>query len=501
MTDDRASTLAVESAVLRRLLVVVALVAFAASLVGLWARATHGARLTADEPQYLLSATSLWDDGDLDISNQLAQRAYEPYHEITVDEQTVPLDESGRRVSPHDPLLPVLLAVPMRLGGWIAAKLTLAFLGALTAAFTLWVAVRRFDVPARTAALVTCVCAVGVPLAPYGVQVYPEVPAALVVLGVLALATAPHQRGVHLAAGVAGLTALPWLSSKYVPAAAVLGVGMLLARRRAGLAVWPLVASGVVAAITYAWGHQQIFGGWTAYAAGDHFADTGELSVVGTQISPIGRTRRIVGLLVDRTFGIAAWAPVWFALPAALGALARRRPPGAVLLLATLGAGWATATFVALTMHGWWFPGRQIVHVLPLGVVALAWGVDALAASAARLARWAHLTVVALGLWGLSTWVWLAVESSTGRRTLVVDLGETAAPTYRVIAVVLPDGQRAAAGDEVLLAGWAVVLVASAAMAWRCSAQAQGSDAGRSDGPSASASSSAAGTAGLNRKP
>ena len=36
-----------------------------------------------------------------------------------------------------------------------------------------------------------------------------------------------------------------------------------------------------------------------------------------------------------------------------------------------LAAGWATATWVALTMHGYWWPGRQLVAVLPLGVIAV----------------------------------------------------------------------------------------------------------------------------------
>ena len=31
------------------------------------------------------------------------------------------------------------------------------------------------------------------------------------------------------------------------------------------------------------------------------------------------------------------------------------------------------ATFVALTMQGWWFPGRQLVVVLPAAVLAIAW--------------------------------------------------------------------------------------------------------------------------------
>ena len=68
------------------------------------------------------------------------------------------------------------------------------------------------------------------------------------------------------------------------------------------------------------------YGGWTVYATGDHFAETGEFSVVGTEVDLLGRARRLVGLLVDRDFGLAAWSPVWLLAPFGLGLLVRERP-------------------------------------------------------------------------------------------------------------------------------------------------------------------------------
>ena len=49
----------------RRLLLVVFVVAAAWAGVAAPSHATYGARLTADEPQYVLSAISLAEDGDL----------------------------------------------------------------------------------------------------------------------------------------------------------------------------------------------------------------------------------------------------------------------------------------------------------------------------------------------------------------------------------------------------------------------------------------------------
>ncbi len=103
-----------------------ALLAAAWACVALPARATYGARTTADEPQYLLSALSLWEDGDLDIADELAAERWRDFHEAQLPVQTEPLEPTAGGVSPHDPLLPVLLAVPVGLAGWAGAKATLA---------------------------------------------------------------------------------------------------------------------------------------------------------------------------------------------------------------------------------------------------------------------------------------------------------------------------------------------------------------------------------------
>ena len=74
-------------------------------------------------------------------------------------------------------------------------------------------------------------------------------------------------------------------------------------------------------------------------------------------------------------------------------------------------------------------PARR---VLPTVVIATAWFV-----ARVRYAVWA---VVALGAVGILNWMWLVVEASTGRRTLVVDFMQTANPIYR--GVVCPVAER-----------------------------------------------------------
>jgi hypothetical protein len=438
----------------------VGLLAGLAAAAGIAVGATHGTRTTADEPQYLLTAISLAEDHDLDIADELAGGRWRPFHALPLPEQTDPL-AGGRRLSPHDPLLPLLLALPVAAGGWVGAKLAMAVLAGLLAALLVWTAVRRFGVPLPAATLAAAVFALSPPLAVYGSQVYPELPAALVVLVAVAALSDPGApgRGATLAAGAA-VVALPWLAVKYVPVAAALALvaGWRLdrgGRRRRALALaGALVAAGVAYAVLHRWW----YGGWTPYAAGDHFIG-GELTAVGADPDYLGRGRRLLGLLVDRGFGLAAWQPAWLLAVPALAVLAGRRPRGWAAVAAPLAAGWLVATFVALTMHGWWFPGRQVVVVLPLAALAVAWW----AGPEPRRRR----LLAGAGAAGVLAYAWLVVEGAGGRITWAVDFAATANPLYRLWRPALPDYLSMTWWTWTLHAAWLVALAAWAVAAAR----------------------------------
>ena len=409
-------------------------------LPGIGVRATYGGRVAVDEPQYLLSATSLWEDLDLDISDELADERWRTYHEADLPRQTKVL-EGGREVSPHDPLLPLVLAAPMGVAGWVGAKVMMAALAGLLAAAMLWVAVRRLAVPLPRAAAAVACFSLAAPLTVYGTQVYPELPGALVLTIGVGAALGSSRRSA-IAVGLA-VVALPWLSVKYSPVAAVLAALALwrMPRHRVALVAW-FVASGVAFAV----GHHLIYGGLTPYAAGDHFTG-GEATVAGTDPDWLGRSRRLLALLVDRDYGLVAWQPAWLLAIPAVGAGARRRSP----LLAILLAGWLTATFVALTMHGFWWPGRQVVVVLPMLVLLVA--------------QWAPTRLVVAGIvTGGALWWWLVLGDSTFvvhwrthswlRPLLVPRNHDAGLAVWTALAVgLLALGWRSVGGDEDALAG------------------------------------------------
>jgi hypothetical protein len=421
--------------------------------------ATYNNRTTADEPQYLLTARSIWEDGSLDVSDEIREENFQDFHQTRLNQQTEAFDD-GREISPHDPLLPLVLAVPMGLGGPAGAKGTLSVLAGVVASAIVWVAVRRLAVPVATAGIVAAAFGVAAPLSAYGSQVYPELPAALAVTGAIGALTGQLRRG-GLALLAVCVVALPWLSVKYVAVAAVLALLGALALVRQGRARTLLVLAGVlvVSGVVYAIAHRVLYGGWTVYAAGDHFVESGEAGVIGFHPDYWGRSRRLVGLMVDRSFGLAAWAPLYLLVIPAIGALARRRPPHWMVLGLPLLAGWLMATFVALTMHGYWWPGRQMVVVLPAAVLIVAWWAG----------RWppARWLVVGGGALAALFWGWVVVEVLAEHRRLIIDFDDTTNPVYQLWRAFLPEGRSVSARHQLVTAAWGVAFVLLGWLGWR----------------------------------
>ena len=423
-----------------------------------WARAANNARTTADEPQYLMTALSLAEDHNLDVSDERAAGRYRDWHEAGLPLQEA-TQSDGSRVSPHDPLLPALLALPVKLGGWLGAKLALSVLAGALAATTVWVAVARFGVPVGTAVVTVVAFSASAPLAVYATQVYPEIAAALAVTVAIGAITGPLSRRGWFALGAA-VIALPWLSIKYAPVAATLAaLGLARAwrdgRRRELVAFATALGAG---AVLFVIAHLSWYGGLTPYASGSHFA-TGELRVMGVAPNYVGRSARLVGLLTDRSFGLAAWQPAYVLAVPAFAALLRLRPRGWSELALPFGAGFLNASFVAMTMHGWWFPGRQVVVVLPASVIAVAWAVERL--------RVASRALVVAAAAGVSVYAWLVAQALLAHLRTVVSFETLAHPLWRAWRLLLPDYRALTLTDRALHGVWIVVLASLASWGWR----------------------------------
>ena len=70
-------------------MLLIAIGTFLIAISAINARATYGAKISVDEPQYLLTALSIAEDQDLDISDELEEQRYLPFHEILLNVKSI----------------------------------------------------------------------------------------------------------------------------------------------------------------------------------------------------------------------------------------------------------------------------------------------------------------------------------------------------------------------------------------------------------------------------
>jgi len=361
------------------------LLLFAAYSATLGLNAFGASDYGGDEPHYLLAAESIIEDGDVDVLDEYAERAYTDFYpyELRRHGRTT----EGRLNEPHGIGFPLLIAPAYAIAGANGVELLLAAIAALALALAYRLALRVAPDPwALGAAL-----AVGLspPFLGYGSAVYPELTAGAALAGAALLALRLRQRVVRpdAFACFALLGALPWLGTKFVPAGMVIGavaVRVLWRAPRRTLAVAAVELSLFSVALYVAF-NEALYGGPTPYAAdvpGEGATDAG---------SPGGyleRSYRLVALFLDRDYGLLRWAPVfvlafaglWWLWHSHRERLAQAVPAvrdiefAAALCAAALGAQLVVAAFVAPTMFGFWFPPRHLLAGLPLAAPLVAIG-------------------------------------------------------------------------------------------------------------------------------
>jgi hypothetical protein len=255
--------------------------------------------------------------------------------------------------------------------GQLAVILFWQFLGAL---LVLEMYLCAGDVAGRAAALVTAFsAALIVPLLFYTFQIYPELPAAFLLLYAfrkLVLDSHPTAAGAF-AAGTA-LAALPWLHQKYSVVALVLGlvgVSRFFHRRVGRFALEP----GKLALLSL----PLLFSAYSIFLY--NHALTGSLSptatfnaVARTSFAPEGLPRGFLGLLFDRENGLFVFAPFYVLALVGLPALSDRHSRLAKPLLLIV-----VSYLVVIASFPYWpgavsTMGRYISSILPLLVLPIA---------------------------------------------------------------------------------------------------------------------------------
>ena len=408
-----------------------------------------------DEPHFLLTAESLVEDGDIDLNNQYAARAYDGFYPYDLDKHGE--ETQGRLHEPHGLGFPVLIAPAYALGGAKGVEIFLAAIAALTVALAYRLTLRVVPDPwALGAAL-----AVGLspPFLAYGTAVYPELTAGAALAGaaLLALRLDDRPSGRDAFGCFALLGMLPWIGAKFIPAGLVIGyfaARALWRVRRRTLAIGA-VESSLFSLALYVGLNEALYGGPTPYAA-----DVGEETATDASFPGgyLERAYRLVALFIDRDYGLLRWAPVfvlafgglWLLWRSHRDRLARAVPAlrqielAAGLCAGALAAQLVVAAFLAPTMFGFWFPPRHPLAALPLAIPLVGWGLR----RAPRLGS--ALTVLTL-----AGSVWLYVDMRSGGE-LVTDRPDAPfGPLVELFPLFGPDG-----GWPYWLAGGIAVAIA-----------------------------------------
>lgn len=421
-------------------------------------RASRGASITGDEPFYLLTTQSLLADGDLDLRNQYETRSYRSFFDHADDlwYQSSPTPD-GRLLSPHNPGLSVLMIPGFALAGLSGAQIQLMLMAAATMALAFVLADR---LTGRRAACWLVALNVGLTATAfiYSTEIYPEFPAALALIAGLLIAIHSRQPGWRAALFLAiAMTALCWLGAKYVALALPVSAYFLLRSDRSGRIA--LAGLGSLSAALFIWFHLHIFGGLTPYGVNVVYANWNTTQILGGHVEFSERYYRLWGLFLDRRFGLGHWAPLLLAAVPALALLAVRTWEKRLVLLLIL-IQLLIATFVAITMMGWWFPGRTMLTALPLFVAPLALLIE-------RSSTAMRVVIALLGICTLVFTAGLAHAGHVGEITIAVDPFDMTFVPFQAVAGLFPLYTWWTAETwQLTYAWWATFVVAAAATLW-----------------------------------
>jgi hypothetical protein len=415
----------------------------AAAYLAIGLHYTSRLQATGDEPEYLLMAQSLWRDGDLELSNNFAERQFLEYVPGMPREPYGTWRADGRPFPTRSPGLPTALAPVYALAGRSGCVVLLALAAAAFGVQVRALALLLGGEP--RVALLAWLAASGPPALFYSFHAYPEILGGLAVAASLRLLLLPSPGPKAAAAAAFAAATLPWLHTRLLPVAAALGLIALARLRGRALAAF----LGVVAAMA---------AGFAAY----HVSIFGAASPLGPYGGKLPRgVRRAIplhatgGMLLDRGFGLLTYAPVFLLALAGIPDLLRRGRGALPWLVLGLGVV-LPVIFWRLWFGGFCPPARFLVPAVP--VLASLVALRLSAAPGRGMARWTPV-LLALGFaWALlltaepsTTWLLNVKEHPPLVWTWLTD------PDWA--ARYLPNYTSLERGDERVAMSWAAALV------------------------------------------
>ena len=348
----------------------------------------EGNSFTGDEPHYLLIAHSLLKDGDLDLTNNYAEKDYLAYMPagVTLDPHIVPGAKPGSLYSFHSPGTAFYLLPFYALGGLfgpgglaLVIRFGMSLIGALFG-LQLFLFARKEWGRESLAFWIWFLVSFSTPVYFYSIHVYPELFVGLFALTIFRLFR--HQRPLStaklLACGLL-LSFFLWFHAlKYLFLLAPFGlycVWVLVRERRnakslASFLLFPLAITGLYFAI-----QKVLYGSFSLSTVSWRGSlGTGEslsyLKWLLTGIPFRARWETLVNYFLDQRDGLLLYAPIFFF--AFLGAveMARRRLKG-LLVLAFLAGPYVFVSAFLTQRAGYTPQARPLVSVIWALVVPL----------------------------------------------------------------------------------------------------------------------------------
>src|SRR4051794_22198228 len=264
----------------------------------------HATTPRVPEAHRLLVADSLVADGDIDLRDQYAARAWQDWYPGTLRPAAAPTD--GRLVEPVGLGYALLTAPAYAVAGPAGVRVWSLLIAAL--AFCLAAALGRTLVPEPWPTRAALVVGLSPPALGAATAVAPAMAGAACLAGAALLALrvrrAPRRATAFWAAAL--VAALPWLATELIAPAAVVAVAVArwLRRRQRGVAGFLALEVALTSAVVYITVNDRLFGGLTP-----HDVAPGGATGASGVLDHLARAPRLATAWVDPHQGLLVWAP------------------------------------------------------------------------------------------------------------------------------------------------------------------------------------------------
>lgn len=352
--------------------------------------------ITGDEPHYLVIADGLLPTFELEqtgpYSREFQNRTIYPAGLAPRDATPIP-DNTHAEIGPrglfnvHNIGLPLLLAVPYLFGGEMGARLAMIAMAALVVILLVRLVATTNLSPTRQF-LTVLPLVVALPFATGGTQIYPDMPAGVIILSAITLLFRPHdreRRWIPLAIAVA-VAYLPWLHIRFGLPMVLLLAALWWVHSRKGDWRRSALLFGAPALVSLL-----LLAGYNIYAFGNPSGPYSSGDIMFNRMAIM----QFFGLFFDQNQGMFIQQPLHFVGVYYLVRLARERALATLTTVAVMLSvlipnsthwnlygglsfngrfGWAASTaFLAITVLGfaklWASSQRATLVVLTVGVL------------------------------------------------------------------------------------------------------------------------------------